>query len=201
MKGVPAPFPKVLGNGWLGRASVGLNLALIRVSKTSFPTRSMSKRRARPRSNTCCAIPENGARCAHKRYDKRLPAVSTTGLSTSWRPRRAEGGNGAGPARTGYLCGEMKTDASSPDAAMQVVAGVLIQNGRVLICQRRRTTIIRASGSSPGERWNPGSASMRHYAVSCTRNSVSTSGSVRCCGARASVSRAAALLSHILSCE
>jgi glycosyltransferase involved in cell wall biosynthesis len=34
--GVPAPFPKVLGNGFLGRAALGANLALIRLSKTLF---------------------------------------------------------------------------------------------------------------------------------------------------------------------
>jgi len=36
VRGVPAPFPKVLGDGWLGRAAVAANLALIRVSKTLF---------------------------------------------------------------------------------------------------------------------------------------------------------------------
>ena len=36
IKGVPAPFPKVLGNGVLGRSAVALNVALIRVSKTLF---------------------------------------------------------------------------------------------------------------------------------------------------------------------
>ena len=36
MKGVPAPFPKVLGNGWLGRAAVLANLGLIRVSRSLF---------------------------------------------------------------------------------------------------------------------------------------------------------------------
>jgi 2-polyprenyl-3-methyl-5-hydroxy-6-metoxy-1,4-benzoquinol methylase len=36
VKGVPAPFPKVLGDGVLGRAAVALNIALIRVSKTLF---------------------------------------------------------------------------------------------------------------------------------------------------------------------
>jgi glycosyltransferase involved in cell wall biosynthesis len=35
-RGVPAPFPKVLGNGWLGRAALRLNLALIRVLPTWF---------------------------------------------------------------------------------------------------------------------------------------------------------------------
>ena len=35
-RGVPAPFPKVVGNGLLGRALVGLNLAAIKVSKTLF---------------------------------------------------------------------------------------------------------------------------------------------------------------------
>ena len=36
VKGVPAPFPKVLGNGLVGRAALALNLALIRLSKTMF---------------------------------------------------------------------------------------------------------------------------------------------------------------------
>jgi 2-polyprenyl-3-methyl-5-hydroxy-6-metoxy-1,4-benzoquinol methylase len=36
IKGVPAPFPKVLGNGLAGRAAVNLNLLAIRVSKTLF---------------------------------------------------------------------------------------------------------------------------------------------------------------------
>jgi glycosyltransferase involved in cell wall biosynthesis len=35
-RGVPAPFPKVLGNGWLGRFAVQTNIALIRLSKTLF---------------------------------------------------------------------------------------------------------------------------------------------------------------------
>jgi hypothetical protein len=34
--GVPAPFPKVLGNGLLGKAALGANLALIRLSKSLF---------------------------------------------------------------------------------------------------------------------------------------------------------------------
>jgi len=36
LRGVPAPFPKVLGNGVLGKAALGANLALIRLSKTLF---------------------------------------------------------------------------------------------------------------------------------------------------------------------
>jgi hypothetical protein len=36
VRGVPAPFPKVLGDGVLGRLAVNGNLALIRVSKTLF---------------------------------------------------------------------------------------------------------------------------------------------------------------------
>jgi glycosyltransferase involved in cell wall biosynthesis len=36
VRGVPAPFPKVLGNGALGRAAVAANVALIRISKTLF---------------------------------------------------------------------------------------------------------------------------------------------------------------------
>jgi glycosyltransferase involved in cell wall biosynthesis len=36
VRGVPAPFPKVLGNGLLGRAAIAVNLALIKLSKTLF---------------------------------------------------------------------------------------------------------------------------------------------------------------------
>ena len=34
--GVPAPFPKVLGDGLLGKAALGANLALIKLSKSLF---------------------------------------------------------------------------------------------------------------------------------------------------------------------
>jgi glycosyltransferase involved in cell wall biosynthesis len=36
VRGVPAPFPKVLGTGRLGRSALAVNLALIRLSKTLF---------------------------------------------------------------------------------------------------------------------------------------------------------------------
>jgi glycosyltransferase involved in cell wall biosynthesis len=36
VRGVPAPFPKVLGDGSLGKAAIQANLALIRLSKTLF---------------------------------------------------------------------------------------------------------------------------------------------------------------------
>jgi hypothetical protein len=36
VRGVPAPFPKVFGNGRLGRAAVWTNSALIRVSRNLF---------------------------------------------------------------------------------------------------------------------------------------------------------------------
>ncbi len=36
VRGVPAPFPKVLGHGWLGRLAVAANLALIRLSRSLF---------------------------------------------------------------------------------------------------------------------------------------------------------------------
>ena len=36
VRGVPAPFPKVLGNGFLGKAATRVNLMLIGVSKTLF---------------------------------------------------------------------------------------------------------------------------------------------------------------------
>jgi glycosyltransferase involved in cell wall biosynthesis len=36
VRGIPAPFPKVFGNGILGRSAVQANLALIKISKTLF---------------------------------------------------------------------------------------------------------------------------------------------------------------------
>ncbi len=36
IRGVPAPFPKVLGGGLLGRAAIAVNRALIRISRTLF---------------------------------------------------------------------------------------------------------------------------------------------------------------------
>jgi glycosyltransferase involved in cell wall biosynthesis len=36
VKGIPAPFPMVLGSGVLGRSAIQINLALIRVSRTLF---------------------------------------------------------------------------------------------------------------------------------------------------------------------
>jgi 2-polyprenyl-3-methyl-5-hydroxy-6-metoxy-1,4-benzoquinol methylase len=36
IRGVPAPFPKVLGNGLLGRAAVAANIGLIRINKALF---------------------------------------------------------------------------------------------------------------------------------------------------------------------
>jgi hypothetical protein len=36
VRGVPAPLPKVLGDGVLGRMAVAANLVLIRLSKTLF---------------------------------------------------------------------------------------------------------------------------------------------------------------------
>ena len=36
VRGIPAPFPKILGNGVLGKTAISFNLALIRLSKTLF---------------------------------------------------------------------------------------------------------------------------------------------------------------------
>ena len=44
-RGIPAPFPKVLGNGVLGRLLVGLNQSLIRVSRSLFVYQTTLKRR------------------------------------------------------------------------------------------------------------------------------------------------------------
>ncbi|MBK6688889.1 MAG: glycosyltransferase [Deltaproteobacteria bacterium] len=48
VRGVPAPFPKVLGNGVLGKAAVSLNEALIRLSKTLFSYQIYVEAETRP---------------------------------------------------------------------------------------------------------------------------------------------------------
>lgn len=48
VKGIPAPFPKVFGPGWLGRAAVALNTALIAVSKTWFSYQVYVEAECRP---------------------------------------------------------------------------------------------------------------------------------------------------------
>lgn len=48
LRGVPAPFPKALGNGWLGRTLVRLNMAAIGLSKGMFSYQVMATVRALP---------------------------------------------------------------------------------------------------------------------------------------------------------
>lgn len=48
VKGVPAPFPKVFGPGWPGRAAVALNTALIALSKTLFSYQIYVEAECRP---------------------------------------------------------------------------------------------------------------------------------------------------------
>lgn len=48
VRGIPAPFPKALGDGVLGRAALNVNLALIRVSKTMFSYQFYVRAETRP---------------------------------------------------------------------------------------------------------------------------------------------------------
>jgi glycosyltransferase involved in cell wall biosynthesis len=48
VRGIPAPFPLVFGNGAIGRAAVAVNLALIRVSKTLFAYQVYVEARSTP---------------------------------------------------------------------------------------------------------------------------------------------------------
>jgi hypothetical protein len=48
VKGIPAPFPKALGDGMLGRLATRINLALISVSKTLFSYQIYVKARTTP---------------------------------------------------------------------------------------------------------------------------------------------------------
>ena len=67
VRGVPAPFPKVLGDGVLGRAALAVNLALIRARAARCSRiRSSSRRRPRPTSTSSCATPSRRASCARR---------------------------------------------------------------------------------------------------------------------------------------
>jgi Methyltransferase domain len=46
IRGVPAPFPKVLGDGVLGRAAMAINQLLIRISKSMFSYQNFRHRRS-----------------------------------------------------------------------------------------------------------------------------------------------------------
>lgn len=48
LKGIPAPFPKVLGSGWLGRFAVRLNQILIGLSRTLFSYQIFVRAECRP---------------------------------------------------------------------------------------------------------------------------------------------------------
>ena len=48
VKGIPAPFPKVLGPGWLGRTAVAINRGLIAISKTWFSYQIYVEAQCRP---------------------------------------------------------------------------------------------------------------------------------------------------------
>lgn len=73
LEGVPAPFPKVLGNGWLGKAAIRANLALIALSRSLFsyqiyveaestPDVSFVLADARRRTEPPASEPRNAAR-------------------------------------------------------------------------------------------------------------------------------------------
>jgi hypothetical protein len=48
LRGIPAPFPKALGDGWLGRAALRINLGLIGLSKTLFSYQIYVKAKTTP---------------------------------------------------------------------------------------------------------------------------------------------------------
>jgi glycosyltransferase involved in cell wall biosynthesis len=75
IRGVPAPFPKVLGNGWLGRAAVQANVALIRLSKTLFSYQIFVIAEATP--NVAFVLRDAKERSGPGPVTKRLPVVDS----------------------------------------------------------------------------------------------------------------------------
>jgi hypothetical protein len=88
VKGVPAPFPKVLGNGLLGRTAVALNLALIRVSKTLFSYQIYVRAESTPDVNFLLrdAKEKSAVRAAKLRREQ--PARLDDGKPRRARPRK-----------------------------------------------------------------------------------------------------------------
>jgi glycosyltransferase involved in cell wall biosynthesis len=77
IEGIPAPFPKVLGNNWLGKAAISANLALIGLSRSLFsyqiyveaestPDVSFVLADSRRRSESAHPHSENGVGAEHR---------------------------------------------------------------------------------------------------------------------------------------
>ncbi len=75
VRGVPAPFPKALGDGWLGRTATRINVALIGVSKTLFSYQIYVKAKTTPNVEFVLRAAEDSS--AQRPDDPRGSAVST----------------------------------------------------------------------------------------------------------------------------
>jgi glycosyltransferase involved in cell wall biosynthesis len=83
VKGIPAPFPKALGDGVLGRTALAINLALIRVSKTLFSYQIYVKAKTTPNVDF---VLRSAERSSAER--ERLPAdPPSTALGSGSAPR------------------------------------------------------------------------------------------------------------------
>jgi hypothetical protein len=73
VKGIPAPFPKALGNNWLGRLCISLNQSFIKISKGLFSYQIFLRAQALP---TVPAL----LRETIERSDEMKKAVATAGV-------------------------------------------------------------------------------------------------------------------------
>ena len=87
VKGVPAPFPKVLGEGLLGRAAVAANVALIGVSKTLFSYQILIEAETTP--NVDFLVADARARSANFTGEPRSNGVLRQRAETAPTPRRS----------------------------------------------------------------------------------------------------------------
>lgn len=79
VRGVPAPFPKVLGPGLLGRFALAVNLALIRVSKTLFSYQIFIEAESTP---DVSFLLRDARRLAPPREERRAPPAAAVGADS-----------------------------------------------------------------------------------------------------------------------
>ncbi len=85
MRGVPGPFPKVLGNGFVGRAATTINQLLIRVSRSLFSYQIFVIAEATPDVDFILADARKRGEVHHRAV--RLDVVEDIDDTTSARPR------------------------------------------------------------------------------------------------------------------
>ncbi len=97
IRGVPAPFPKVLGDGLLGKAAIAVNSGLIRLSKTLFSYQIFVEAESTP--DVSFVLQDTRARSAER--SAKLREGEGAGAAAAAHPRSASGGPRRGRSSRG----------------------------------------------------------------------------------------------------